>query len=240
MSCSLINKIIDSEGITLDQIISAKQICTFLNPVSYLDAVKNVHTFDEFDVIFADGSILVSMIRLVNRKSLTRRSFDMTSMAKEVFNYASSHGKTVYLLGTTEENLEKTVARISEDFPAMNILGFRNGFFSSEKEKLEAIAQINQLNPDILIVGMGIVKQETFLLKAKENGFSGAGFSCGGFLHQYAINGKRYYPEWIDRCNLRFLYRMYKEPYTIKRYAKAFFVFPVVFVKCHIRRRKTQ
>ena len=43
------------------------------------------------------------------------------------------------------------------------------------------------------------------------------GMTCGGFLHQTANNIK-YYPNWIDRFNLRGFYRMYDEPYLIKRY----------------------
>ena len=39
-----------------------------------------------------------------------------------------------------------------------------------------------------------------------------------------------YYPEWVDKHGLRFVYRMYKEPHTRKRYAKAAFVFPVRFL----------
>ena len=35
-------------------------------------------------------------IKLVYGKQVTRRSFDMTSMAPELFSYAEEHGKDVY------------------------------------------------------------------------------------------------------------------------------------------------
>lgn len=33
---------------------------------------------------------------------------------------------------------------------------------------------------------MGILAQENFLLKVKQAGFEGIGFTCGGFIHQTA------------------------------------------------------
>ena len=53
----------------------------------------------------------------------------------------------------------------------------------------------------------------------------GIGFTCGGFIHQTANNEIEYYPLWIDRMNLRFVYRMYKEKHTRKRYVQVTFYF---------------
>lgn len=231
MNDLLIKKIIESEECTLETFFQEKGICTFLNPVSYLEAVKNESVFADFDYVFADGGLLAFMIKLIYKKKVIRRSFDMTSMAKTIFEYASDNGKSVYFIGTTQDIIEKSVAMIINDNPSLQVCGFRNGYFSSFEERKNALAEIISMSPDILVVGMGILNQEEFLLEAKKSGFNGLGFSCGGFLHQYMMRGSQYYPKWINRMNLRFFYRMYKESYTIKRYAKAFFLFPVVFLK---------
>ena len=72
--------------------------------------------------------------------------------------------------------------------------------------------------------------QEQFLLKVKNAGFDGIGFTCGGFIHQTAKDEIDYYPGWVDRMNLRFLYRMYKEKHTRKRYLQAALLFPARFI----------
>jgi N-acetylglucosaminyldiphosphoundecaprenol N-acetyl-beta-D-mannosaminyltransferase len=77
---------------------------------------------------------------------------------------------------------------------------------------------------------MGVVRQERFLLAARNAGFRGVGFTCGGFIHQTARDEIDYYPAWINRWNLRFLYRMYREPHTRMRYLKAGIVFPIKFL----------
>lgn len=231
----LVYKIVESEKI-LDALFEKQgSIYTFLNPVSYLEAQKNVDLFTSMDSIFSDGVLLVDAIKILYGKKVSRNSFDMTSIARRVFDYASDNHKTMYFVGTTADVIDDSIKQICTDYPKLNVVGYRNGYFLSEKEQQETIKQIVLMQPDFLVVGMGIVRQEQFLILAKKLGFEGVGFSCGGFLHQYAINGKRYYPEWIDRYNLRFLYRMYKEPHTVKRYAKAFFVFPIVFLRNYLK-----
>lgn len=223
--------IIKTEGAIFKDIISEKgKIYTFLNPVSYLSAIDNKELFSKFDGIFADGSLLVSAIKLVYGTSVTRRSFDMTSIAPELLGCVENSGKTVYIVASKQKQVERAVEIFRERYPKLNIAGFRNGYFSSESEMDIEARKIAELNPDFVIVGMGILMQERFLLKVKEAGFKGIGFTCGGFIHQTAKNEIDYYPDWVDRTNLRFVYRMYKEPHTRKRYLQAAFLFPARFI----------
>ena len=205
------------------------KIYTFLNPVSYLDAIEHKNLFQQFDGIFADGSLLVAAIRIIYGVRVTRRSFDMTSVAPELFDYAQEAGKSIYIVASKQEQLEKAVKIYKERYPDINIIGYRNGYFANEEEKDEEAKHIVRLNPDFLIIGMGAIGQERFLLKVKETGFKGIGFTCGGFIHQTASNMIDYYPAWIDRMNLRFAYRFIHEPDTRMRYIKAGLVFPVRF-----------
>jgi N-acetylglucosaminyldiphosphoundecaprenol N-acetyl-beta-D-mannosaminyltransferase len=118
----------------------------------------------------------------------------------------------------------------NERFEYLQIAGFRSGYFLSEEEKLIEMERIIEINPDYLIVGMGALCQEAFLLEIRDMGFKGIGFTCGGFIHQTSKNEIVYYPTWVDKYNIRFLYRMYKESHTRKRYVRAAFVFPCLFV----------
>ena len=155
------------------------RIYTFLNPVSYLSALDNKELFSKFDGIFADGSILVSAIKMVYGKSVTRRSFDMTSMAPELLSYAEANGKSIYIVASKQEQVEKAVDIFKERYPRLILAGYRNGYFASEEEMNVEAKKIAEINPDFVIVGMGILMQESFLLKVKEAGFKGIGFTCG-------------------------------------------------------------
>ena len=206
------------------------KIYTYLNPVSYLTALDNKELFGQMDGIFADGGLLVKAIKMVYGKAVTRRSFDMTSMAPELFAYAEEHGKTIYIVASKQEQVEKAVEIFRKRYPKVRFAGYRNGYFSSEEEMDNEARHITELNPDFLIVGMGALMQETFLLKVKNAGYLGVGFTCGGFIHQTSKNEIDYYPAWVDKTNLRFVYRMWKEPHTRKRYVMAGLLFPARFI----------
>lgn len=231
MFSPLVQKILSTETLSIDEVFTKKgRIYTFLNPVSYLSALDNKAMFTRFDGIFADGSILVAAIKTIYGKHVTRRSFDMTSIAPELLSFAETNKKTVYVVASQQEQVEKAVGIFKERYADLCVCGYRNGYFTSEMEMDREAERIVALNPDFLIVGMGIVMQEKFLLKVHDKGYKGIGFTCGGFIHQTAKNEIDYYPAWADRLNLRFAYRMYKEKHTRKRYLQAAFQFPVRFI----------
>lgn len=229
ISDHLIDKIVSTEEHSDDVFRERGKVFTFLNPVSYLDADGQRNLYCQFDGIFADGSLMVLAIRLLYHKTVRRRSFDMTSLAKELFEEAAENGKTLYIVASAEDQVKNAVIGIKKWFPRIRFAGYRSGYFNSNEDRQAAIEEIIEVMPDYLIVGMGAIKQEEFLLKTKEAGFTGIGFTCGGFISQTVINTKEldYYPRWIDNINLRFLYRMYKEPHTRRRYLKAGVLFPI-------------
>lgn len=229
---SLVKKIVDTEAVK-DYLEQKGQMYTYLNPVSYLTALKENALFGMMDGIFADGGLLVKAIKLLYGVKVTRKSFDMTSMAPEVLAYANEHGMSVCVIATRQEMLEKTIGIFASQYPNIVWKGCRNGYFATRTEMEEEARKIAESAPDFLIVGMGIKMQERFLLMCKKAGYGGIGFTCGGFIHQTAEQEGKvdYYPVWVDKYNVRFFYRMYKEPHTRKRYAVAAFEFPYKFLK---------
>ena len=231
INSKLVKSICLTDQYSVEQIFEEKaKVYTFLNPVSYLTALDNKELFSQIDGIFADGGLLVKAIKMLYGKQVTRRSFDMTSMAPELFAYAGEHGKTIYIVASKQEQVEKAVEIFRERYPKVKFAGYRNGYFSSEEEMDEEARHITELNPGFLIVGMGALMQEKFLLKVKKAGYQGVGFTCGGFIHQTSKNEIDYYPAWVDKTNLRFVYRMWKEPHTRKRYLMAGLLFPARFI----------
>jgi len=231
MKSLLINKILETEKSSTEEVLEeAGKIYTFLNPVSYLMALDNKALFCHYDGIFADGSILVTAIKCLYGVGITRRSFDMTSFAPLLLEYVEQNGKTLYIVASRQEQVERAVQIFQERYPRLKFAGWRNGYFSSEEEMDKEAKRIIELNPDFVIVGMGVLMQERFLWKVKEAGYKGIGFTCGGFIHQTAKNGTSYYPSWVDKMNVRFLYRMYKEKHTRKRYMQAAILFPARFL----------
>lgn len=226
----LVQKIVATNPCYTEMFEDKGKIYTFLNPVSYLDALKNRDLFAKFDGIFVDGKFLAIAIKWLYRKHVKRRSFDMTSLAPELFRYSEVHGKSIYIVAGKQDEVERSVAIFGEHYPKLNFVGFRNGYFADEHEIDAEIEKIMCVNPDFVICGMGIVRQEKFLERLKSAGYGGIAFTCGGFISQTAKNKITYYPKIFDALNLRFVYRMVMEKHTRKRYLLATFCFPVKFV----------
>lgn len=227
----LVNKVISVENLSVEYIFNqSNKIYTFLNPVSYLLALENKELYKKFDGIFADGSLLVAAIKLLYGKTVTRRSFDMSSIASDFLSFAEDKNKSIYIVASQKEQVRKAVEIFKERYPKLYIIGYRDGYFASMQDIDMEAKKIVDINPDFLIVGMGVLLQENFLVKVKCAGFQGIGFTCGGFIHQTSNREIDYYPKWIDRMNLRFIYRIYREKHTRKRYLQAAFLFPARFV----------
>lgn len=204
-------------------------LSTFLNPYSYILARRNIKLFDEFDRIYFDGIALSTLYRITGR-NIQRRSFDTTSLASIIFSLAEKNKKSVYFVGTEEKYIKDAVQNVLFAHPNLNISGMHHGYFSSKESKDECFREIINLKPDIVIVGMGTIRQEEFLVDLRSRGWNGLGFTCGGFLHQTAKAGVKYYPRLINALNLRWAYRIYDEPKLLKRYLFYYPFFVLLFL----------
>ncbi len=228
---ALVKKIIETNPCFMEMFENKGKIYTFLNPVSYLEALKHKDLYSGFDGILVDGKFLAVAIRLFYRQRVKRLSFDMTSLAPELFAYSEIHNKTIYIVAGKQEELENTVATFAEYYPKLNFIGVRNGYFDDGRAIESEIQRIVSVNPDFVICGMGVLKQEQFLMRLKRAGYRGVAFTCGGFISQTSKrNNLVYYPKFFDILDIRFIYRMIKEKHTRKRYLQAFFCFPMRFV----------
>lgn len=208
-----------------------KGLHTFLNPYSYYVARNHPQIFEEFNSIHIDGGLLVKVLKsFTGAKSLKRESFDMTSLAEPVFERCSDENLSVFLIGAKEAEIERAVDVFAQGYPELDICGYRNGFFESSAARESAIDSIRRQNPDVVIVGMGTPLQEQFLLDLRSSGWNGIGYTCGGFFHQTGSGKLEYYPRWVNRLHLRWLYRMYDEPKLIKRYFTYYPLFFALFI----------
>ncbi|WP_184549757.1 WecB/TagA/CpsF family glycosyltransferase [Mucilaginibacter sp. FT3.2] len=200
-----------------------KKLITFLNPHSYTLAFKNTELFKGFDVIAPDGILVVFILNLVKAATfkIKRFSCDMTSIVPYIFNIAIESKLSVYLLGSDADSVGQSTKVFKNNFPALNITGFRSGYFNSDAERIATIHSLVAKQPDMILIGMGAILQEAMAVDLREAGYTGAIYTCGGFLHQTKkeIN---FYPQFINKINLRFFYRIYKENGFLKRSIKTY------------------
>jgi exopolysaccharide biosynthesis WecB/TagA/CpsF family protein len=212
-------------------------LTTFLNLHSYRILRSELFLYKQFHNIYIDGLFLQILFNVVYWEKKSRVSFDFTSLAEKVFSNAEGEGKTIFLIGSKANEIARSTKNIISKYPDLKLAGFRHGYFESRQEYIDLIKKIVLLNPDFVIAGMGTPLQEKFLLDLKLLGWQGTGFTCGGFLHQTASKTK-YYPDWINKLNLRWAYRIYDEPYLIKRYSIDYLMGLFLFIKDYYKGKK--
>lgn len=203
-------------------------INTCVNPYSYHIARRHGYVYDKMDGLYVDGMLMTTLINLFWKKKIRRLSFDMTGMAVDLFERLNSNGETIYFIGSKQDDLEASVNHIQSSYPGMHVAGYRNGYFSNEAERQDVINKIVALNPDFVIIGMGSPLQEKFAIDLKDSGYKGIAFTCGGFLHQTS-KGIHYYPHWVNRFNLRAIYRIFHERGLLGRLYNVVLEFPILF-----------
>ena len=139
-------------------------------------------------------------------------------------------GITIYLLGGIPRIVKKTARVLKKK--GLKIVGSRSGFFDREEEK-NIIKEINILRPNILMVGMGVPKQEKWIIRQLESMNVNLFWGVGAAFEWMAGYRKRA-PAWMIKCGLEWLHRLYQQPKRLwKRYLLGNF-----FFICRILTRK--
>lgn len=205
-------------------------LTTFVNPGSIKQARHNPHfaaALNRFDAVLPDGVGVVRAIEKLQRRESCRISFDSTSAALPIFELASDLDLGVALVGGGEGVAARAAAQLQRHFPKLRVVAAISGYGDLEEKR----EYLHSINPAIVVCGMGGMAQESFLISLADQGWKGCGFTCGGYLDQLD-GGLRYYPRWVDKLNIRFAYRLFREPQRLwRRYLIDYREFCVLYLK---------
>ena len=112
----------------------------------------------------------------------------------------------------------------------LNICGYQNGYFKNEEFDV-LIETINNSSPEVIIIGMGVPKQEILAAKISESIQNKVILCVGGFLEFYFGTKKRA-PDVMRNFGFEWLHRLIKEPGRLwKRYFVGIPVFLYQIIK---------
>lgn len=206
----------------------SRLLVTCVNPHS-THLVKN-HEFlallEGFDYVLCDGQGLASAASWLTGIHTERLSFDATSLSPLVMEQCVVNGTPVYFVGGVPGTAKAAADVLSERYVGLKFSGAYSGYGSDIYDATRAILQQKY---SVVIVGLGAVRQERFVASLCSEGWQGVAFTCGGYFDQVG-RSDNYYPEWIDKLNLRFAYRFYMEPARLwRRYLLEYMPFILQF-----------
>ena len=183
-------------------------------------------------VINADGASVVLASRYL-KKPLPQRVAGIDLMMKLVALSEEKNYK-VYLLGAKQAVVEETARRIREQFPRLELVGFRNGYFSDEDWPAMS-AELKRLQPDLIFIGITSPLKENLIEYFQDDGNAGVFMGVGGSFDVISGNIPRA-PLWMQKCCMEWLFRVMQEP---RRLYKRYFVGNFQFINRIIKEKRT-
>lgn len=122
---------------------------------------------------------------------------------------------TFYFWGGKPRIAEMAKQKMEEKYPNIKILGTDDGYFD-ENKKQEVIERIRAAKPDILLVGLGMVKQEKMIQELLKDNLFKIGIGCGGSLDVLSGTVKRA-PKLFIKLHIEWSWRLIKQPSRIGR-----------------------
>jgi N-acetylglucosaminyldiphosphoundecaprenol N-acetyl-beta-D-mannosaminyltransferase len=132
---------------------------------------------------------------------------------------AAVNGIRVALLGGKPETMELLLDALPQRYPGINIVVSQHGYFSIDEQD-DIIDKIADAEPQLLLVALGVPKQEYFIDKLSHTLPRTVKIGVGGSFDVWTGQVKRA-PELMQKLNLEWLYRLCKEPWRFNRIMSA-------------------
>lgn len=162
---------------------------------------------DRAALVIADGQPLVWCSRWLGGRLPERVTG--VDLIDALCARADLEKKTVYLLGATAELVATLAARLRARYPALRVV-YSDGYFSDDKASTR-VEHIRGSGADILLVGMGVPRQEKFIERHWERLGVGIAIGVGGSFDVLAGLRLRA-PVWMQNLGLEWLFRLIQEP----------------------------
>lgn len=161
-------------------------------------------------VVFCDGAGVMWAARIHGFRIPERITY--ADWMWRLGEYCAERGHTLFFLGAQPGVAERAAERMRERFPALRILGTRHGFFPLEGPESDAvIAEVNRAGADILVMGLGMPRQEEWLRRHWDKVNAKVALT-GGACFDFVSGTMPRCPRWMADHSLEWLYRLYVEP----------------------------
>ncbi len=183
--------------------------------------------------------VAVSVAALLHGRTMPKRIvwaywiYDLIEMMER-------DGFSLYLLGGEASVVSNAVLNLKKRFPQLRMAGYHDGYFE-EAEGGMVVRSINECRPEVLLVGMGMPKQEQWILQNLENLNVKVVLPVGALI-DYLSGAKQRCPQWMVAAGLEWLYRLFKEPRRLWRrylFGNTLFIVRVLLARVRMTVRKT-
>lgn len=170
------------------------------------------------DLIHIDGMFLIFLANLLGIP--LRRQHRATSLDffPRLAPLAAHHGWRLFYLGSKPGIAARAAVRLRARFPGLQIRT-QHGHFDTNPSGVYNRAVLDQINayaPHILLVGMGMPRQENWILDNYKYIHANVIFPTGAFM-DYMAGEIPQAPRWLASLYMEWLFRLISEPTRLSR-----------------------
>jgi N-acetylglucosaminyldiphosphoundecaprenol N-acetyl-beta-D-mannosaminyltransferase len=192
------------------------RIFTALNAFSLslaLDDPRLLGVLNRSFICFCDGFGIHVLHRLFEHCGLRHRTTP-TDWLEDLIAAAHARGQKIFMLGDRQRVVQTFCARMEQRHPGV-VAGFHNGFFKENSpEETAIVRQINQSGADVLVLCMGMPRQE-FWAERHRNHLACSSILMAGASMAFLTGFRRRGPRWATDRGLEWFFRLAYEPLTM-------------------------
>lgn len=183
-----------------------------------LDHIVKLHRLPDYhsayaahDMICADGNPIVWLSRLAGRPVQLVQGSDMV---RPMLQVAARAGRTVAMVGSTDETLAASADRLMQDIPGLQVV-MRHapdmGFDPRGDEARRILAELAARDVGLCLVALGSPKQEHFAALGRELA-PRVGFASIGAGLDFISGRQTRAPKWVRAIAMEWLWRAVSAP----------------------------
>lgn len=169
----------------------------------------------EKTTIVPDGIGVVKAANILNYN--VKERVTGVEIVQGLFRILNQEQKKLYLFGAKKEVVTQLVEKVKKDYPNIIISGYNDGYVEDKDSVFDEIANIQ---PDAVLVALGIPTQEMLIAKHYNRFEKGIFIGVGGSFDVLSGMKKRA-PKIFIKLNLEWLYRILKEPSRFGRFYRS-------------------
>ena len=190
----------------------------------------------KFSLICPDGMPVLWAVNCGLKKSerLRDRVYGPSLMLKTIEASSGQKDLKHFFLGGSRETLEKLTVRFSRDYPEAELVGTYSPPFRewSPADVEEMVERVHRSGANLIWVGLGCPKQETWIAENLERLAPGCYFGVGAAFAFHAGEIPQA-PCWLQKWGLEWAFRLFCEP---ARLWKRYLVYNSLFIYYNCRK----
>lgn len=168
------------------------------------------------EIIHIDGMPLVLWLKLKGHRLSSEHRVTYVDWIRPLMREAAAKEWRVFYLGGKPGVAQKAAEVLKAEIPGLQI-EVHHGYFDMEGKENEHILQIiNAFHPHLLLVGMGMPRQEKWVLRNRTRLRANAILTAGACF-DYVAGAIPTPPRWMGQVGLEWLYRLISEPRRLWR-----------------------